>query len=46
MMQQEMRSSKIWKPDPLVHSNVLLTNGRPNFEEILKEIQVCTLLKC
>ncbi len=37
---QETRSSAIWKPDPVMQSNVELTNGRPDFEAILKDIQV------
>ena len=37
---QEVRSSAIWKPDPVMQSNVELTNGRPDFEAILKDIQV------
>lgn len=40
MTLQEVRSSKIWKPDPVMQSNVELTNGRPDFEAILKDIQV------
>ncbi|CAK0738048.1 hypothetical protein CVIRNUC_000986 [Coccomyxa viridis] len=35
----ETRSSAIWKPDPVMQSNVELTNGRPDFEAILKDIQ-------
>ena len=40
MALQEVRSSAIWKPDPVMQSNVELTNGRPDFEAILKNIQV------
>ena len=41
---QEVRSSAIWKPDTVMQSNVELTNGRPDFEAILKDIQVSSSL--
>ncbi|KAK9901249.1 hypothetical protein WJX75_002422 [Coccomyxa subellipsoidea] len=36
---QEVTSSNFWAPDPQLPSNVELTNGRPDFETILKGIQ-------
>ncbi len=37
---QEVNSPKAWEPDPQIHSNVVLSSGRPDFEAILKGIQV------
>ena len=43
MVSQEVTPSNFWAPDPQLHSNVELTNGRPDFETILKGIQVSTM---
>jgi hypothetical protein len=43
MVSQEVTSSNFWAPDPQLPSNVELTNGRPDFETILKGIQVGTM---
>lgn len=40
LLSQEIRSSRIWKPDPVRQVNVQVTNGRPNWENVLKDIQV------
>ena len=40
LLLQETRSSMIWKPDPVRQVNVQVTNGRPDWELVLKEIQV------
>ncbi|EIE24577.1 hypothetical protein COCSUDRAFT_40936 [Coccomyxa subellipsoidea C-169] len=36
---EEVKSPKAWEPDPQIHSNVVLTSGRPDFEAIFKGIQ-------
>ncbi len=41
---QEVSSTKPWQPEPQAHPCVTLTYGRPDFQAILKGVQVRTCL--